>query len=205
MSEKYGEIMEQVKVTAEMRARILANLRAAETDAPARPLRFPQARRLAALAACLAVVLGGLLLWRSMNREPDGDTAVVSPVTDCASAAELSAALGFDIGDATSLPFTPVSSVYTALDGKVGQISYTGAAGETALYRKSRGTEDNSGDYNSYPDRAAAAVGGAQAELRGTDGVYVLAVWTDGTYACSLSLTPGLSAGQWSAVLAALD
>ena len=80
-----------------------------------------------------------------------------------------------------------------------GDITYTGSGGQTATYRQSRGSKGNSGDYNLYPDTQTLPE--QNATLKGQDGLYTLALWTDGTYAYSLRLSSGLSADAWQALL----
>ena len=61
LGEKYGEIMEKVVVTEEMRRRILQNIRSADPAPRANVIRFPLWQRTVAAAACLAVLLIGAL------------------------------------------------------------------------------------------------------------------------------------------------
>ncbi|HAY64315.1 MAG TPA: DUF4367 domain-containing protein, partial [Ruminococcaceae bacterium] len=48
---------------------------------------------------------------------------------------------------------------------------------------KSPGTEDNSGDYTVYAQEETLEISGNAVTLKGNDGAYSLAVWTDGSYA----------------------
>ena len=58
---KYDEVMEKIKVTPEMRARILQNAAAqCKPSDQKKPARVTVLRRFAALAACLAVLLAGV-------------------------------------------------------------------------------------------------------------------------------------------------
>ena len=73
---KYEEAIEHIHVTDEMKARVLRGIRQADPTAhrSSRAAGAFSARRLAALAACLAVVLtGALALPRLM--EPSGPTS----------------------------------------------------------------------------------------------------------------------------------
>ena len=75
--------------------------------------------------------------------------------------------------------------------------------GETAVFRKSLGEEDNSGDYTMYSEKKEVAVGNLTVTLKGDDGAYPLAVWSDDGYACSLRVTCAMTVEEWTSVLAA--
>ena len=207
MKRRYDEIMDHVNVTDEMRARILKNIN--EVDITTKksnivPLR--RVRQIAALAACLALVLAGTFAFvrRGEPAQPDtpddGWTQIVPDFQEKATLAELSDALGFDVTE-PKLPFEPAGTVYTACWNRFAQIDYTASDGRTACYRQSPGTEDISGDFNEYPDVQTLKIAGADVTLKGAGGVYTLAVWTDGSYAYALSLSEGISADAWETLL----
>lgn len=86
------------------------------------------------------------------------------------------------------------------LNEELAEIDYTGE-GKTACYRKAAGTEDCSGDYNVYTDVTEFEAGSITVTLKGDAGQYTLAIWTDGSYSYSLSLSDGLSLSDWQALL----
>ena len=63
------------------------------------------------------------------------------------------------------------------------------------------GTEENSGDYNQYEKLDTVSAGDCQVELRGSEDGYVLAVWTDGAYAYSLSFSQAQPKDVWMRLL----
>ena len=99
-----------------------------------------------------------------------------------------------------SLPFTPEQKKYISYWHELVEIDYTGA-GRTARYRKAAGTEDCSGDYNVYTDVTELEANGVTVTLKGEAGQYTLAIWTDGSYSYSLSLSDGLSLSDWQALM----
>ena len=101
--------------------------------------------------------------------------------------------------EVSKLPFDTVSTTYTAYDKGLAEITYTGSGGQTATYRQSLGTADNSGDDTLYED--TQVVPENNATLKGQDQRYTLALWTDGTYTYSLRLSSALSADAWQALL----
>ena len=207
MKRRYDEIMDHVNVTDEMRARILSNIREVDiTKKKSNVVPLRRIRTVAALAACLALVLAGTFAFvrRGEPAQPDtpddGWTQVVPDFQEKATLAELSDALGFEVTE-PQLPFEPAETVYTACWSEFAQIDYTAPDGRTACYRQKPGEEDISGDYNEYPDVRTLQITGTDVTLKGENGVYTLAVWTDGSYAYALSLSEGISADTWEALL----
>lgn len=202
----YRELMEQVNLTPEARERILTNVQQADlSPQPEKVVPFPRRRqtwrRWASLAACLVVVVAVLVAVPLLREQPDTapPVQVLPPFRQVDSLDALSEAVGFPVTEVSSLPFDPVSTTYTVYDEGLAEITYTGSGGQTATYRQSCGTEDNSGDYNLYPD--TQTLPDQNATLKGQDQRYTLALWTDDTYTYSLHLSSGLSADAWQALL----
>lgn len=202
----YRELMEQVNLTPEARERILTNVQQADlSPQPEKVVPFPRRRqtwrRWASLAACLVVVVAVLVAVPLLREQPDTapPVQVLPPFRQVDSLDALSEAVGFPVTEVSKLPFDPVSTTYTAYDEGLAEITYTGHDGQTATYRQSLGTADNSGDYTLYKD--TQVIPENNATLKGQDQSYTLAFWTDGTYAYSLRLSSALSADAWQALL----
>lgn len=189
MTLKYAEIMERVSLTDAGRERIAEKLR----REAARPRR--RLSRILPAAACLAIVLAaGFYVWR---QGPD-EVATVPGIIECESIGELSEAVGFE-AEEPALPFEPESAAYAAVDG-IAQMEFSSGE-ERAVYRVSRGAGDNSGDYTAYDSELGLDAGGRAVTLRGFGGEYSLALWTEGGFSYSLSLSVPLSAAGWEALL----
>lgn len=203
----YRELMEQVNLTPEARERILTNVQQADLSpqpeqkiVPFRPQKQTW-RRWASLAACLVVVVAAVLVVPQLREQPDTapPVQVLPPFRQVDSLDALSEAVGFPVTEVSKLPFDPVSTTYTAYDEGTAEITYTGPNDQTATYRQSLGTADNSGDYTLYKD--TQVIPENNATLKGQDQSYTLALWTDGTYTYSLRLSSALSADAWQALL----
>lgn len=120
-------------------------------------------------------------------------------IVELDSAAALSAAVGFEVND-IDLPFTPEQTEYISYWHELAEIYYTGE-GKTACYRKAAGTVDCSGDYNVYTDVTEFEAGSITVTLKGDAGQYTLAIWTDGSYSYSISLSDCLSLSDWQALM----
>lgn len=126
---------------------------------------------------------------------------MVPRIEEAGSLQELSARVGFEVKEGFTLPFEPEETTYCSYWNELAQIQYSGQ-GQTAAYRQSAGPEDNSGDYSSYGDTVQIDADGLAATLKGEGGRYVLAVWTDGLFSYSLSLSQGVTEAEWLGLLA---
>ena len=204
LGRSYDEIMSKIQVTDTARERILKRL-SAEVPAPRR--RVPMLPGALAAAACLAILLAGVSLLPRFSTPPvatpPGPITAVPDFQDVASAEALSTLLGFPVFDLEELPFSWESATYTAYGQTMAQIRYEN--GELwALFRKSAGSEDNSGDYNDYAAVVSASAGDVQITLKGdAPGSYTLALWSADGYSYSLSLSSPLTENEWLALIEA--
>lgn len=197
---KYDEVMEKLEVTPEMRARILQNVETQMAEPCKKPNRL---RRFAALAACLAILLVGAMALPKLISSPapeESETMIANGMVEVASKEELSEAVGFPVKSAQSLPFFPQSIYYTSYWGEMAQIDYANG-GSMACFRQSLGEEDNSGDWSEYPAQKSLTVNGCAVTLKGEADSYTLAIWQDGTYSYSLSLSAGQPASVWESIV----
>lgn len=201
---RYDKIMDRVQMTDEMRARVLEEVRQADLSAPEDRRRAPGG---------LAAVGGhGGLSGRGYRGGPglphllpqngtETRPVMIGPGTEeMDSRTALEQAVGFSVEEAEHLPFAPQEVLYTAFDSACpGRVS--GENGQTALLRKSQGTEDNSGDFDQYPDVKTLDTAGIDVTLKGTEGQFTLALWQEDGFAYSLSLSQGQDAQGWEKIL----
>ena len=209
---RYDEIMDRIKVTNDMRSRILENIEAEDIAAERRRKQTGRmVTKLLSMAACLAVIVAAAAALRSPEHvstsddlQPnEGDAPGFAQggadIIEVDSADALSAAVGFEVKD-IDLPFTPEQTEYISYWHELAEINYTGE-GKTARYRKAAGTKDCSGDYNVYTDVTELEANGTAVTLKGDAGQYTLAIWKDGSYSYSLSLSDGMSLSDWQALI----
>ncbi len=139
--------------------------------------------RLMEVAACFALLLAGTLepfLLRESVNGPETDLAApVGGMEEMASAGELARAVGFPVEELSGLPVKAEKVEYLSCFGELAQITWSGAEG-TAVFRKTAGSGDPSGDYNSYETVARREVGEIQVTLKGQGDKISLAVWESG-------------------------
>lgn len=112
---------------------------------------------------------------------------------------ELSEALGFEVPEVEHIPFEVSSTSYVNGWNEFAQVTYQGATpmkdqeeNLEVLFRKAKGGEDISGDYNLYPDEKEVTVNAAAVTLKGENGNYCLATWQQNGFTYSLSCEPGV-------------
>lgn len=122
------------------------------------------------------------------------------------SLAELSQVLGFSVPEIKNIPFEVTNTVYTNGWNEFAQVEYQGGAmaenreegqmegqaeAEEVMFRKARGTDDISGDYDAYSDVKEITVNETAVTLKGENGQYSLAIWQQDGFTYSLSYEPG--------------
>lgn len=205
MTKRYDLIMDRIKVTDGMRDRILNNIGQIDpktTTAEKHPIK---AKTLLSIAACLVVLLlGTFTLQKLMNQPTKPPVQMVPNIVSYSSAQELSDAIGFSISDLSYLPFEIKTSTYLSHWGELAEIRY--ANGEkTAVYRKSAGDADNSGDFSSYTSITALELTPFTAALKGNAEGYQLAVWSDGEFSYSIKLSFEISEAEWYDLFSEFD
>lgn len=195
---KYEEIMDRVEVTPEMRQRVLSNLE------QARKPKRPALRQLMSLAACLAILLCCWYAWkpRQQTQVENPGAQGASQIENVASLEALSQKTGVPMKELTGLPFDVEATQYVSYWEELAEIQYFGQT-DSLCYRKSHGTEDNSGEYNVYSQVKTLDVSGCAVTLKGGAEGYSLAAWTDGTYAYSISASKPLTEETFRGLLEA--
>ena len=190
MKKSYEDIMERVVVTDEMKRRILDRIQRESPEAPPafKIVSFRKFKRFASLAACFAILAVGV--W----------SAAVPDMVEASSAEKLSELVGFEVTDVKELPFEPTDAIYTAFWGEMAEIRYRNGEAE-AVFRKSAGTDDISGDFNSYDTVQELTAGDITATLKGNSGTYLLAVWSKDGFSYSLSISPGAPEETWIRII----
>lgn len=194
---KYEEIMDRIEVTPEMRQRILHNL---ETEQQRiKKHRFP--RQLLALAACLVLAV---CCWFIRNPkqadDPEQGVLFVNQIENVDSLQALSEKTGIPLSELSGLPFSADRTEYVSYWENLAEIQYFGGT-DSLCYRKSVGTEDNSGDHNSYSQVETRNISGKSVTLKGENDAFTLAIWTDGSYAYSISVTAPLTRAAFEALI----
>ena len=125
------------------------------------------------------------------------DVQIPNPWQECASLEEAGKLAGFS--------FTAPESVdgYTekyiaAIENALAEVIFSKGDNDDAspYFRKGLGTEDISGDYNTYDTVEQQTIGGKTVTCKGNDGLIYNATWNDGTYSYAVMSNAGMSAEQ---------
>ena len=143
---------------------------------------------------------GGRIAVRTAS-DP-GSTQLPDPWTELDTPEAAAEAAGFDL----TLPAEAdrfAERVYRVLpSGSAPLLEVLCRTGDDRLIlRKASGSGDISGDYTAYAQEQVTAVGDRSVTMRGADGRFSLAVWTDGGYAYSVCADTPLSGGDMAALI----
>jgi len=193
---KYDKLMEKVKVTEDMRKRIINNINKEEIAESKRNRRFIHYRKYMYIAACFVALFMGVFAASNILKHeqmPDEMGILnISGILEMTSAEELSKSVGFEISDIQSLMLAAAKSEYLFFGQGLAEISYEFEK-QTVTFRKSTGTEDNSGNYTNYKTVKKVTINSYDVTLKGTGEEYCLAVWTDGKFSYSLHFKNAVS------------
>ena len=147
--------MDKIEDTEDMRQRVLKNVEEECTNAN-NVIQFPSRNKkkyaslvgvAAAVAVCIIAGKGIIGNTPSVPDNPEGDFMIQGPV-EAGSAQELSNNVGFEISDIKALA-DKADEIYYSSIGDIAEIMYS-TADNTISYRKATGSDDISGDYNTY-------------------------------------------------------
>lgn len=213
LKSRYERVMEHIEVTDEMERRILQHIRQAEENgsgagegahAPAPRRTASPLRRFLPLAACLALAVTALAaLLPGLPDEEGPPVLAATAVVDCSSADKLSEVVHFTVADLEGLPFQVERSAYTAYQEVLAEITYSGED-QTAVFRKSPGSGDISGSYEDFASVSEVSVAPYTVTLKGEEGGYQLALWSDGEFAYSLQFSSGFPERDWVELLGSI-
>lgn len=199
--QKYDEIMDKIHVTDEMKKRILSNIEneAEKGKVPGkrRILPFKTLHKIMAAAACLLLLgVSAAVIKPSLVKDPSKIPVEVPTETgenvqgtfrveEKNSAEELSDTVGFTVKKLASLE-EKATVEYVAYGTDLAEINYTWGE-QTICLRQSEGTEDNSGDFNTYNNETIIQTGDYKVTAKGNKSdEFSVFLWTDGTYAYSI-------------------
>ena len=132
---------------------------------------------------------------------------LANPWQECASMAQAESLAGFSfaISD-TALPegYGPEASYIQVIAGAMLEVDYDGARGGSLCLHKAVGTDDVSGDYNSYDLTQTSRIEGQDVTLRGAENAWYVATWARDGYSFAVVSTSALTTSQVETLVAGL-
>ena len=135
-------------------------------------------------------------------------TSIANPITECKDMAQAASLANFSLTLPQSIAGYPASSIQTiGLDeDKLIQVVYTTKDGSEDIYiRKGAGSEDISGNYNTFAQTSTLTVNGTSVTAKGADGKIHLATWTKNGYTYSADSSAGLSAAAMIGLISSIQ
>ncbi|WP_411349053.1 hypothetical protein [Paenibacillus sp. WLX2291] len=206
---KYNKMMEKVKMTPEMRERIIDNVRIQtvmmQQHKKKKSKFILKYQKYMYAAATFLVLLAGIITAQyTVNRNPSENPILSSNngsntgsfgLNEYDSLAELKTAIPFTFKSVTSVPFELKDTTYSSFSNTLVQIDYIGATNQLNL-RTSPNKEELIGDYNTYSQIDEIEINDITTTIKGNDGSYTTITWKqDGLY-YSLQFDQGISKQQ---------
>lgn len=178
---------------------------AAPTEQKKKAMRFTPWVRYASIAACAMLVIGvgifaitqhsgNIIDTPAQLEEADSSDFVQSgnPYAEYDTLEEAENTIGFEISVPDSYGgYT--EPYYAVIEGKILEVQYYNGDDRGMIIRKSRGSEDISGDFNEYNTVTETEVNGNTVTIKGSGDEFILALWVSGDYSYSVSVSSGIS------------
>ena len=129
-----------------------------------------------------------------------GQMQIANPFTDCETLEEAAKITGFSL----KLPAEIEETAIRVMDGTMIEVICTGS-GEELRFRKAAGSEDISGDYNTYDNVCELTAGEKNLAARGNENTFFTATWTDGEFTYAISSEKGLSQEELISLTSAIE
>jgi hypothetical protein len=197
LKNKYDILLENIKVTDEMYDRIIGEINEIDFEcAPKKVIQLSSFRKYIYVAVCFVILLFGVITMPSIiNQIGNPPIQTIPDVTEYNSIGELSQAVGFEVEEISNTQFNLEKTSYVAYGGKIAEIVYSDS--NTSLrFRKSKGQEDPSGDYNEYSIVNKISQNNSIVTIKGNDSKFNLAVWEKDGYSYSLQTSEGVTEEQ---------
>lgn len=135
----------------------------------------------------------------SAHSTSDNSTQIPNPWEDCSSLEEAQQLAGFSIQVPDSIDGYPARSIQV-MDTSIIQVLYEAENDQQILIRKGTGSDDISGDYNTYSETEQITINEHDVTLRRNDGKIMVAIWSDGSYSYAIDAS-GLTSEEMTALI----
>lgn len=191
LNKSYNIIMEKVKVTPEMRERILNNIQVKNKKSKKIVIL-----KYLSMVACLTLVVSvGAYIYNKNNlteKNPTDNTQIANGIEEVSTLEELSEKVGFEVTELPNIPFDVVQVTYLSYWNSMSDIRYLGDNQEFT-FRKAQGNQDISGDYNYYENIIEENINDTTFTLKGNNDTFNCIIWYKDDFSYSLYIENGLS------------
>ena len=136
----------------------------------------------------------------------DDGTEIANPFVTCETLEDAAALAGFDMTVPTVSSDTYAQQEISAVEDSMIQVSYQDSeSSDSIVIRKGAGSDDISGDSNTYDETSTLDVDGITVTTKGNDGLIYVATWTSGDYTFSITATAGLDSNGVTELVQAIQ
>jgi hypothetical protein len=136
---------------------------------------------------------------------PDtGNAQIANPIVEYQTLSEMWDVLDLTSGTPAKLPQGYEQSGIMTINKEIAQVIYK--SGENVIaFRAAKGSDDISGDYNTYGSIRTLKIGDLEVTAKGTDDIIQTAIWTNGGLSYSLTFSEGVSEMQLSEIIQSIS
>lgn len=181
----YKNALTKIYISKEMEERVMREVKTKVTElkqqrAVGRRWLLP-----AAMVACVVLSLGILVLPKLLQGTKE-QVQIPNPIVETDDIRTLKESVSFPLKVPTVVPEGNEVIDTSVIGGTLAQITYSNGSNKIT-YRMAEGTDDISGEYNTYDKLREITVDGQNVLLKGNNDGYQVATWTDGTYTYSIT------------------
>lgn len=145
-------------------------------------------KKLFTIILCAIMVLS----FTACSQKSD-NTQIPNPFLDCKTLKDAEKIAGFKVTPPDKIPEGYTEDVIQAIKGDLVQIIYKNGENEITFRQAKKGKEieDISGDYNEYDEKNTIMIGDLEVVIKGNGGKVSNALWTNGEFIFSITVTPG--------------
>lgn len=194
----YKNALSKIYLSKEMEERIMSEVKKKENGVVAELNTNTEKRNHrkwlvpAGAIAIATLILAVLVVPKILKDGNDTQIQIPNPIVETEGIKELKESLSFELKVPTVMPEGYEVSDTAVIGGTLAQVKYSNGTNEIT-YRMAKGTEDISGDYNTYEKIREVYVNNQSVMLKGNQEGYQVATWTDGTYSYSVTSEQPLS------------
>lgn len=122
-----------------------------------------------------------------------GQMQIANPFVACENMEEAAELAGFSLKIPDQMPDWISSTEIQVMDASMIEVICSDGSNRQLRIRKAPGSDDISGDYETYDNVSEIAAGGHSLTAKGKGDTFSTAVWTAGEYSYSVSSDEGLS------------
>ena len=154
-------------------------------------------------AAAAVVIIVGIQKNNTIQQDEDMVT-LANPYVYYETLEEAEKAVGFDIAVPEVIGNEKISEIIVIAEDTI-EIDYGTDQESVVTIRKAKGSEDISGDYNTYGFEKTISVDGLSVAAKGDNNLIMLLTWQKGEYTYSLNVPEGMTEEQALETLRFID